>query len=700
MATISTTSEATAAAAAITRALTYDGREINKDRLLYPDSNNGVRCSSMRQSGRLPHSNLNQEFIPRQYKGSGVGNIVRTNPTSNSNTKPIRAGSLQIPSKSTTRRKSVVPGPSKGRVYNNEAQSVFLEFGGNQVRNVMPKEPRQFNTSTNAADDAASELMTKYIPGPKGLKAVQVPLVGASSSRRNSIDSGYRHSKPHGTNPALNYRKSFIERTNSLCSRSVGNNRFKQPSNKDNAQRNMVIRKSASDISSDPSQSIPRGDTKTFDPYQSNNYTYRRVSNTHEDHESVNNLIKTAIKPSECVQVIPEKFNVVDLNDDLVKSLVNETPTKINSYADIIDDTAKMNCEKTTRINHNTPGRSNVNQSPTQSFVHKDNSAEDSETIYYDTIDHIIPSSGLDTDSEVCYGVLPDSDGTFVDRPRSVATQMFNSCPRQTRKLTSGQTVLPLKSALKSCSYQHSENPTHSFILGNDSYDSLTTASNTQYNAQLFVGDESAISKNTIIRKRITNPSATKPLHDVNRRSLQSSEKDSGSLRTQSKKASAQKNININLPVLDENMRGILFPREPTPKSSCFEKLTNRNPNLGFKSQSLRGGEDFTTKAALQDEEQLPVSFREFQSRFHDSASDLDDPYQPTADHPNLTSKLNNINSSNMPLSSSKTCRSSSKQKNFKDAKQGNRLEEQSKTDDGKAETTIGKLRSLFKRRK
>lgn len=179
-----------------------------------------------------------------------------------------------------------------------------------------------------------------------------------------------------------------------------------------------------------------------------------------------------------------------------------------------------------------------------------------------------------------------------------------------------GQNTTPIKSALKKTQSYNSDNSAYNDNPANDAYISLTTAENTRLNARM--SNENLVSRKISVRK-VKRPQSM--VTQVAQKSQSPSSKDNkkkssaiarhssvvGNSRTidtskvvkrQSKiKSTEAVNTHEDLVstkvkelVQDPRMSSILYPIEPIPKKSSFEKLRPERDHLGFKSLSLRTG--------------------------------------------------------------------------------------------------------------
>lgn len=184
-------------------------------------------------------------------------------------------------------------------------------------------------------------------------------------------------------------------------------------------------------------------------------------------------------------------------------------------------------------------------------------------------------------------------------------------------KLSLGNT--PIKSALKKTPSNGSGNSPYDHTSANSAYLSLTTAENTRLNAQMsmenLVSRKSSVKKSNRPQSMVAQP--TQRTSSSVPREVKKKPASAATFERQSSMARNSKIENKSVPsrrhskiecskptqnresiiektakqmAQDTKMNSILYPAEPIPKKSSFEKLRPEQDHLGFKSMSLRAG--------------------------------------------------------------------------------------------------------------
>lgn len=182
-------------------------------------------------------------------------------------------------------------------------------------------------------------------------------------------------------------------------------------------------------------------------------------------------------------------------------------------------------------------------------------------------------------------------------------------------KLSLGNT--PIKSALKKTHSNSSGNPPYDHKSTNSAYLSLTTAENTRLNAQMsmenLVSRKSSVKKPNRPQSMVAQPTqkiSSPVTKEIKKKPAATFERQSSIARNskiENKATPSRRHSKIERSKPSQNresmiektakqmaqdpkMNSILYPAEPIPKKSSFEKLRPEQDHLGFKSMSLRAG--------------------------------------------------------------------------------------------------------------
>ncbi|GCE99445.1 hypothetical protein ZYGM_002291 [Zygosaccharomyces mellis] len=174
----------------------------------------------------------------------------------------------------------------------------------------------------------------------------------------------------------------------------------------------------------------------------------------------------------------------------------------------------------------------------------------------------------------------------------------------------------PIKSALKKTNSENSNPSVYTESSpANQAYLSLTTAENTRLNAQLSSNDKiqrknptkSINRSKTVLNKRSTNSLSPPPREamvpkrhshhigiktPVERKTVSTptTRTRNSMMNTSSRNQQPPKKESANLEVNSKLNNPILYPREPPQKRSSFEKVRNKDNNIGMSKISLRDG--------------------------------------------------------------------------------------------------------------
>lgn len=186
--------DALAAAAAIGNALSYNGRTVDKS--------------------KIPQ--YNQSFTSRTTSIAGINRYTmlsnsRTNSrmlSMNGNVRQYSKRTSSLPNQGHKNTSNNSAGRRQHRAH-EDAETTFREFGGKQsskVLNISSSTGQNSKSRTTSLGNSGSTIRTikKYIPGPRGLMAVEVPVEVEpprySLSNRSNQRGGRAYSLPTRNN--------------------------------------------------------------------------------------------------------------------------------------------------------------------------------------------------------------------------------------------------------------------------------------------------------------------------------------------------------------------------------------------------------------------------------------------------------------------------------------------------------------------
>lgn len=364
--------DAMAAANALGKALVNNGRHVdrtklpvyNSPQLTYSTSNlnktgNAVnlnkRYSSLNSSNNNNtnnnHSNLEKSIDTNRLKVRISNKENITNTTHNPNPIPKKKTLKRTTSQIINRRTSSLPNNRHSLTSDNkllnitykqqlEAKRTFQEFGGKQTVSKSNNFP---HTNLNVNSNNKQKFIKKYIPGPNGLMAVQVPVEeierrNSLIERRNSLRFNSLNSlKSNTSNNSSNSYNGHIGSKNTL------KNSFKRHSLVESSKFNNLKKKPIN--------------KKHFNDSSSNlNSTSYRQQQLNNETNTDNSTINTSPINNTNINKSPIK----DSQQPLIESLVEEETelelkldhANINMNADMNNDNIKDNNNNNYNNNH------------------------------------------------------------------------------------------------------------------------------------------------------------------------------------------------------------------------------------------------------------------------------------------------------------------------------------------------------------
>ncbi|KAK5779284.1 Seg1p PWA37_004156 [Arxiozyma heterogenica] len=258
---------ALAAAAALGKALSPDGREVDHSKIpFYKSSNRVTAMTNINRSSSITNRHRSQlnsitrhnsmyvstnEVLQRQEKKRIIIPSYRQTTTNNNNRR-----TSSLPSSSSTRR-------NHGKVAAVETKNVhkaFQEFGGPQSVSI-----NSFSNKRN---------IKKYIPGPNGLIAIDVPIDDDIKRRQRgsySITTGYLDAR--NSHSKINYGS----RSNSGLHNNINNNdnnNMTQPRIRTRVSSVLLTNNNNSNYNNKTSNSVNKN------PYQKNDLTLKKQRST------------------------------------------------------------------------------------------------------------------------------------------------------------------------------------------------------------------------------------------------------------------------------------------------------------------------------------------------------------------------------------------------------------------------------------
>ncbi|SCU92291.1 LAFA_0F09318g1_1 [Lachancea sp. 'fantastica'] len=558
-------SEAMAAAAAIGRALDNRGTRVEADKL--PRYNSSSRSNSMVRSMSM----------------SGRQNSLRTKRNS------VRASSLQ---------------GYKPKVRNSideseffDAQDTFQQFGGPQAQ-------------TKPA------TVKKYVPGPTGLKLVEVPVtdVKPPSSRRSSL-----------TRRSPSLISVLNSRNESLRSSSLRNNSMRRKSslNSQSSDSRAIVQEKVAvrQKSETPSSPLRNSNTRnTLLQHSFKEETDEQLQNDSAIKDTVNPIVmpssasnssrpkketskldSVALETSNTVQsknnTPPSPPNILisppgeEISDELqigvvpspgLASTTSDAPAPMKTVEDVINED---NMAGATPVSEQVQPDS----APSQNVIKEQGESGNSMAKYIRSANKYLNKAHEATSDETA----SSQDSTLVGRNDGALTAPHD--PHST-----GRNASPMKSALKRSTSNNSGNDHYhhdSNSTANDAYVSLATAQNTRLNAQL--ANEPNKRQPSVRKARpqsMTNGKALKrdettkqkhhsfqslPQSEIQPPARSQRRPDSSRKNTRTKAAGGAKGQS-------RNTDSIFYPPEPPQKRSSFERERPNQSHMGFKKLSLR----------------------------------------------------------------------------------------------------------------
>ncbi|SCV01501.1 LAME_0G16600g1_1 [Lachancea meyersii CBS 8951] len=615
-------SEAVAAAAAIGRALDQKGTKVDADKL--PRYNSSSRSNSMVRSMSM----------------SGRNNSLRSKRDS------VRTSSLQT--KKTRVRSSI----DESEFF--DAQDTFQQFGGPQAH-------------TKPA------TVKKYVPGPTGLRLVEVPVADVQnpSSRRSSLTR-----RSPSTNSGLSSRNNSLRSDSLRRKSSLGS----QSAETRNTVQNKVSARKKIEAPNSPLRSHnPRSNLVQQSLEEE---TDEQLQKERQNKDVVNPIVlpsspRKSATSAPSHQVKTEKVNSKPVVLIAPFTAKPESPTPpsppkvlISPPGEDLTETPEDSAVPEFRVT-DTPSDSDSPVKTVEDVINEDKLTDEipiSKEIKSETSPEHGTAAPDKKDSGNSMAKYLRSANRYLNKAHEAARDEYSDASDNVTENGGKEAVVsspasppmarvtsPMKSALKQSLNNNSGNGTYSQdsnSTAHDAYVSLATAQNTRLNAQL--SNEPPQRQPSVRRTRpqsMTNGNSRVPKkEDATRqkhRSVQALPKsdiqpparsrmrpDSSSKKPVTKPGSHAKQQSRNDP-------SIFYPPEPPQKRSSFERVRPDQTHTGFKKLSLRDsmadGPSDTMPAGKMDistptkgknppaslSQQAPLSSGEkWSSRFQDSDSE------------------------------------------------------------------------------
>ncbi|AAS50734.2 ABL037Cp [Eremothecium gossypii ATCC 10895] len=505
-----------------------------------------------------------------------------------------RGGVRRASAESAGRRTRSEDGKAARSARERHMEDEFNAFGGRATAGVAKEVPAR-----GGADDGPV-MTTKYVPSPRGLVKVTVPVSAGSSAHSSLRKSASIHT-------GMNMRHGSGSRRASMT--SAGSDAARR-------QAKSTAESSSARTRSNKPKPRPSGDSHSPSPTTRAPVTPRRTT--------VKDLVAPPLpeEPEDSVSTSGKGESIVPLNEKEEEQ--DEQPFDSEANA--------RSSPKTPKQGGHVPALE-VSQHGFQTPV------PDGPTMaeYLQSADPILSAGATQRQRELeeaeAASTTPDGD-----------------------RLKIGKSPSPMKSAMKNSpsagTSKYNRPPLDTSSAADGAYLSLTTAENTRLNAQL---SDDKMRKSPTLRQ----PKRRVSVHSPKTPSAASADRSSKVLRQFSlskpqgrtlamnknnsgeKQAQSPTSPKSNQKKVDPS---VLYPREPPKKKSSFERERPQHKNLGFKNLSLRSeaSNEFMYQGTLEGEIHqspgqhvghetpkkalLSVTAEGWKSRFSDSDSENDSP--------------------------------------------------------------------------
>lgn len=604
-------SGAFAAASAIGKALNPNGTTINPEKLPRYNSLTANRTSSMVRSGSMSSRSNSLRKTAR------TGSISRTGSTV---TNGRRLSSLQ------NKRNSAI---DESEFY--DAEDTFHEFGGPQASGVLQK--------TGSSKQAT---VKKYVPGPHGLVAIEVPVSEKPQNRKSSMK------RSTSMNSGLNVRRSSLKKKTSSGSL---NSQTKAKS----SLRNSVSMNGLSRTLGGPSALA--GQTATIEeelenskPLIEQSLKEETVQQLEDEKQTVTPIVfaKTpkpdtddkGVQEKDVEEKISEEQATAIEKQEEVNNLLNEAvelEKEINKVEQEISTEAAGSSK--TPLSGGEPVEIVVSPPPE---IATERTEEPTDKKSEEPVSIKSPQSDLKGGSSMAQYLRSanpylkkNQETNFSDTVQPTSTNetgsssLYSSETKESFKEPAilkplEKTPSPMKSAMKKTNSAGS-NSNYGKVssAANDAYLSLTTAENTRINSQIAEkvtrkpsNRRTTVRPQSMMTGKVANTKPNSATPRTKHYSMQPSSQPNTQRRSQlqpqpqphpqpqpqtqpqppersksrphGSKASANKHYNPVKANTSKVSDEILYPPEPPKKRSSFEKQRPQQSHLGFKKLSLR----------------------------------------------------------------------------------------------------------------
>ncbi|AGO10419.1 AaceriABL037Cp [[Ashbya] aceris (nom. inval.)] len=505
-----------------------------------------------------------------------------------------RGGIRRVSMESTGRRTRSEDGKAARGTRERQVEDEFNAFGGRATAGVVKEVSARDGTGSGPA------MTTKYVPSPRGLVKVTVP-VSAGSSGNNSLR------KSASIHNGMSARRDSTPRRTSMTSAGSESGR---------GLAKAAAEGSAARMRSNKSKPKPSNGSQSPSPNPEVPVTPRRTTGR-----------------------------------DLSATPLPEEPEDNTSTPGKVEPIVISDAKQEDRGEH--PFREELNGRSSPKTPKQGGHVPALEISQHD---FQTPVPDGPTMAEYLRSADPVLNAGATERLKEPEETEVASSTSYNDRLKIGKSPSPIKSAMKNSpsagASKYSDSTLDSPSAADGAYLSLTTAENTRLNAQL---SDEKMRKSSALRQ----PKKRVSVHSPKTTSATPADRSSKVLR----QFSAPKPQN-RTPITNKNTTGekqpqspassktkqkkvdpsVLYPREPPKKKSSFERERPQHKNLGFKNQSLRSeaSNEFMYEAELERELQqypgqhvghetpkkalLSVTAEGWKSRFSDSDSENESP--------------------------------------------------------------------------